>query len=465
MKAFVFATTSASTPSISRATSRADRSLAALAAAATRSRRPWSTAAFVRRLPSSMCTKLLRGPSSMSVSPLASVALTTAAPAASLPASASVSASVAARCRSPADGCGTAPAANCLDVASTPMAVCPTATRLASSSSKIACSSFFLASSSSCRFFSSSCLARSFSSSSRRRSRALTSDFMIATMPRMRWDFSTGTPSPSAMALKILSRCSSAGSNSYSSLANVATSARLSFPSPSASYFRNRSFCSLSFFIAAACRPARSFVLFAVSRMPEMVRRWAASVLNRGWNSDFKVLTAVAVLPISCFLAVSRADTWSRATFAADAAFSATSAASISPSGVAVSDVSVIAGAALAALTTLSPTSPTAFEAAKAMVSTCNFSACLFSSSTFFRSPSSASAFFLLSASSISLSSSSKRRLLASSTRAFACSMALFDSCMTFSIWDPILSRCSAVTFSSSTRSSSKFSGVAIRRR
>mmetsp|Transcript_38929 Transcript_38929/g.102866 ORF Transcript_38929/g.102866 Transcript_38929/m.102866 type:complete len:204 (+) Transcript_38929:409-1020(+) len=93
-------------------------------------------------------------------------------------------------------------------------------------------------------FWMWACLASAawaLASSSARFSRALTSDFAMATMERSRANFSRGTPPSTARALSTLSSCSSPISKPCSPLANEAISPRASFPSPSPSCLAKRS--------------------------------------------------------------------------------------------------------------------------------------------------------------------------------------------------------------------------------
>mmetsp|Transcript_18960 Transcript_18960/g.40331 ORF Transcript_18960/g.40331 Transcript_18960/m.40331 type:complete len:232 (-) Transcript_18960:398-1093(-) len=130
-------------------------------------------------------------------------------------------------------------------------------------------------------FASSSC-ARSRSAASLAAfsfSRALTTDFSIATMERNCWSFSNGTPPPLPLSLpKILSSLSASSSKPYSPSAKLATSSLPSAPLPVMLYLVNWSLCSFSFFSMTARRVAFSFAPFAEAwiytmSLPHRLRR------------------------------------------------------------------------------------------------------------------------------------------------------------------------------------------------
>mmetsp|Transcript_6591 Transcript_6591/g.20500 ORF Transcript_6591/g.20500 Transcript_6591/m.20500 type:complete len:627 (+) Transcript_6591:613-2493(+) len=426
---------------------RAERSLAALAAARALSSTPCDWAAWDLSLPAS---SFLKGLSSGKSSASASKAATSARALSSISFTGFVAASDSAATslsRSAESSLGGVLMASGLAMSSTLAAASAASPRgLARASSAFRSSS--LLSSTSARLFSSSIFRRrSFSSSSARFSRALTSDLAMATMERRRWNLSKGTPSSVASALMILSRCSSPGANSYSALAKAATSSLFSLPSASASYLSKRSFCSFCFFRAAALRPALSLVVFTASLSFSSDRRQIASLLKRGLSSVRSLLRASSELPISARLSTRALDVASSLARVSSTAFSVVDAASSIASGdvsSAASTVGLAASLASARRCSAAATSSAASLARRSTRSTSSLFRC------------SSSAFFF---------SSARRFSEIWSTRSWAWSMAFSASCRTFSACEPIFSSCSDCVLSSSCRSSSKLSGVAMRTR
>mmetsp|Transcript_67798 Transcript_67798/g.192159 ORF Transcript_67798/g.192159 Transcript_67798/m.192159 type:complete len:358 (-) Transcript_67798:449-1522(-) len=204
---------------------------------------------------------------------------------------------------------------------------------------------------------------------------------------------------------------------------------------------------SFSFFTAAAFRAARSLVPFAASLSCWSVRRQTASLLNSDLKSLFSVVMASSPVPISPLLAVSDFDNASSTSRVASTILSALWAASCIASGDASSATSATGLAASEVSATLASAALTSSAASLARRSTLAFSSLRLASSSIFRR------------------SSARRFSVIWSTRSWAWSMARSASCSTFSACEPIFSSCSVCVVSSSVRSSSKLSGVAIRTR
>mmetsp|Transcript_72712 Transcript_72712/g.157796 ORF Transcript_72712/g.157796 Transcript_72712/m.157796 type:complete len:322 (+) Transcript_72712:1095-2060(+) len=260
-----------------------------------------------------------------------------------------------------------------------------------------------------------------FSSSSARFCRACFSDLAMATIPRMRWNFSNVIGSKTFMIFSIISADTS---KLYSLLPKSSMSLRLSFPPPVVLVLAKRSFLTSNFFRALAFFVAFSLTVRTDAKSLSIVRLPPVSVARRS-ASSLLTFREASLSPISSSFSSTALVAASTTSLHPTTIFSVESAVSTIFSGVtSESPFSTFA------VSSASLTLPSAFSTSP-------------STSFMILSTFSASSFLFLS-SSIRAASSAARFSLISSMRCCACCNAFSASWETFSACEPMDSRCSA---------------------